>query len=111
MTAGRSWEYFVDALGSHGFVDTGGIFTTLPGTATGINNSGQIVGSFGLYSGGSFTPINVPGASSTAAIGIDNSGQIVGFFNLSMPQGFLYMGGTFTTIDVPGFCCTARPRD
>jgi uncharacterized membrane protein len=97
---------FVDAAGSHGFVDTGGTFTTLPGVATGINNSGQIVGAFGLYTGGSFTAINVPGASSTSAGGINNSGQIVGSFNFPMGQGFLDMGGGFTTVNVPGFCCT-----
>jgi hypothetical protein len=53
-----------------------------------INNAGQIVGSFGggvtsdgfLYSGGSFTQIDVPGATSTEAHGINNAGQIVGFF-------------------------------
>ena len=77
---------------------------TLPGVATGINNSGQIVGSFGLYSGGSFTAISVPGASSTFAEGINGNGQIVGSFN--MGQGFLDIGGSFTTINVPGFCCT-----
>ena len=47
---------FVDATGAHGFVDTGGSFTTIdvpenPGSAgiaaTGINNNGQIVGWFG----------------------------------------------------------------
>jgi probable HAF family extracellular repeat protein len=103
--SGQIVGYFVDALGSHGFVDTGGSFTTLPGVATGINNSGQIAGSFGLDTGGSFTAINVPGASSTSASGINNSGQIVGSFNFSM--GFLDIGGSFTTIDVPGFCCTS----
>ena len=50
--SGQIVGYFVDASGSHGFVDTGGTFTTLPGIATGINNSGQIVGTFGLDTGG-----------------------------------------------------------
>src|SRR5215471_7390242 len=58
--------------------------------AFGINNSGQIVGLFYdagntathgfLDTGGSFTTINVPGATSTYAYGINDSGQIVGYF-------------------------------
>jgi hypothetical protein len=54
--------------------------------AQGINNAGQIVGSFGDQAGvhgyldisGNFTTIDVPGASSTEALGTNNAGQIVG---------------------------------
>jgi probable HAF family extracellular repeat protein len=53
--------------------------------ATGINDSGQVVGyylqathSF-LLSDGSYTTLNVPNAQLTEAEGINNSGQIVGW--------------------------------
>jgi probable HAF family extracellular repeat protein len=96
-------------------------FTTIdvpgavPGStgAGGINNSGQIVGSFAagarthgfLDTGGSFTSIDVPGASGagTIASGINDAGQVVGYFQDSTTtHGFLDVGGSFTTIDVPG---------
>jgi len=98
---------YVDASGnSHGFLESGGSFTTIdyPGAngtfAVGINNAGQVVGSywFGsgsnhgfLESGGSFTTIDVPGASSTLAHGINDAGQVVGayFDDLGLTHGFL----------------------
>src|SRR6266566_5311528 len=86
----------------------------IPGStrAGGINNSGQIVGSFVagatthgfLDTGGSFTTIDVPGASGagTVASGINDAGQIVGHFQDSTTtHGFLKVGGSFTPIDVP----------
>ena len=112
----------------HGFLDTGGNFTQLdvPGLsglqqytiANGINDAGQIVGSYSdsqhlfmgqssqgfVYTGGNFTPLNVPGATNTAAYGINNLGQIVGTFSNSSlnSHGFLDTGGNFSQIDVPG---------
>jgi len=91
-------------------------FTTIDGPAAdsgettyafGINSAGDIVGAVGihgfLYSGGTFTPIDVPGAFSTAAEGINNNGQIVGSYRDSVgTHGFLYRDGSFTPIDVPG---------
>src|SRR5262249_49936378 len=75
------------------------------------NNAGQIVGVFStaavaqtgyLETGGVFTTIAVPGATSTWATGINDAGQIVGVFsNVSGEHGFLYTGGVFTTIDFP----------
>src|SRR6266446_696148 len=92
-------------------IDVPGAFST---AALGINNAGQIVGSFNqgvhgfLDAGGSFTQIDVPfpfcrfpGACFTEASGINNAGQIVGSFGLLDP-GFLLTGGSFTQIDVPG---------
>jgi probable HAF family extracellular repeat protein len=35
---------YTDSTGTHGFLDTNGVFTTLPFVPTGINNVGQIVG-------------------------------------------------------------------
>jgi probable HAF family extracellular repeat protein len=90
-----------------GFLDTDGTFSTMDLAAFGINDSGQIAAGSGvLNADGSFTPINVPGASSTTAFGINNSGQIVGsyedFDECGPLHGFLYSDGSFTTIDVPG---------
>ena len=53
---------FVDDMGIHGVLDTGGVLT----------------------------PIDVPGASRTEAFGINDKGQIVGFFdNATGEHGFL----------------------
>jgi len=81
--------------------------------AYGINDSGQIVGSFFdagnttthgfVNTGGSFTTIDVPGATRTAAYGINHSGQIVGWFRDALgDHGFVDAGGSFTTINAPG---------
>jgi probable HAF family extracellular repeat protein len=78
----------------------------------GINDSGQIVGSFldghrppqgFLFSDGMFSVINVPGALLTEIYGINNLGQMVGVADIysSGQRGFLYSGGVFTTIDDP----------
>jgi probable HAF family extracellular repeat protein len=89
-----------------------------------INNSGQVVGAFVDSAGAShgflrsadgtsLTAIDVPGATSTAAVSINNSGWIVGFFVTSgtiisvVPfpgtHGFrLAPDGTLTIIDAPG---------
>ena len=82
-------------------------------SANGMNNSGQIVGSYADSAGhthgfldtrGSFSTINVPGATSTSANGINNFGDIVGNFvdNKGMEHGFLDHHGHFTNIDAPG---------
>jgi probable HAF family extracellular repeat protein len=66
--------------------------------AYGINDEGQIVGNFSnstgehgfLDVGGSFTQIDVPGATSTDVFGINDAGQIVGrFFLNSVSLGFV----------------------
>ena len=83
--------------------------------ATGINNSGVIVGVYEdqngndhgfLDKGGVFTTLDVPGGAGffTDAFGINNAGQVVGQyftadFNLS---GFVYSDGVFTTLQHPG---------
>ena len=107
---------------SHGFLYANGAFTIIdvPGAsytfANGINNTGQIVGSFeknGVHgfieTRGTFSTIDVPGVSapggrrvSTVATGINDAGHIVGFFdNINGVYGFLDADGVFSTIQ-PG---------
>jgi hypothetical protein len=85
------------------------IFTTLDGVvATGINDLGDIVGSYVgssyLYSGGAYTAITTPGRNlSIEAWGINNARQIVGAYSSgTVLHGFLLSGGRYTNIDVPG---------
>ncbi len=79
--------------------------------AYGVNDAGQIVGSFAsngapggvhgfLYSGGTFSQINVPGGAYTEAFGINNAGQIVGWYQVDGGGqfGFLDTGGSFSQI-------------
>jgi len=122
---------------SHGFLrDTAGNFTTIddPNMATnsngnrgtqpsGINNLGQIVGSYTDAAGfhgfirsptGVFTTIDDPNANpgTTSVNGINNLGMIVGTFTDS--SGFHSFirsadGSMYTTIDYPsGFVTNAR---
>jgi uncharacterized membrane protein len=111
----------VGSDGYSGFLLNGGSLTPIqvPGvistTPHGMNDNGQIVGSYPLgagdhgflYSAGRFTTFDVPGAAAegTLALGINNAGQIVGWYggrgNISV-HGFVLINGTYTTIDAPG---------
>jgi len=90
--------------------------------ANGINDAGQVVGSFidtsnqehgFVWSGGKFITIDYPGAYLTIASGINNAGQIVGAFGSIQGrgpnQGFLLsgIGGSFSPIVYPGAITTA----
>jgi hypothetical protein len=119
---------YVDAIGTtHGFLRSGGSYTTLdvPGStftvANGINASGQIVGAYYdpasdkrygfLLSGGSYTTLDVAGSTLTAATGINDAGQIVGhYFTPGVTHGFLLSGGSYTTFDVPDSNNVTRPN-
>jgi len=82
----------------------------------GINNKGDVVGSYRdggdlfyhgfLLSGGVFTTIDYPSAYSTSAEGINDAGDIVGTYCPVQvpcePTGFLLHNGIMTTIRVPG---------
>jgi uncharacterized membrane protein len=92
--AGQIVGDYQDAAGPHGYIFSGGIFTTLDdpfgvkGTiATGINDTGQIVGFYidagGLRhgfidNGGTYTNIEYPGSTQTFVEGINASGVVVG---------------------------------
>src|SRR5262245_14279555 len=82
-------------------------------TAYGINSSGQIVGSYRdvsgathgyLYSGGTYTTLDVPAATVTEARAINDLGQIVGTYtDAGGTHNFLYSGGSYATLaDLPG---------
>ena len=76
-------------------------------SATGINNSGQIVGQYEyagphcyLLSGGAYTSFNyLPGGDDTYPTGINDSGQIVG---MDIQLSFLLSGGNYSSIAYPG---------
>ncbi|HEU4769203.1 MAG TPA: PEP-CTERM sorting domain-containing protein [Pyrinomonadaceae bacterium] len=102
------------------------VFINHPGAVAtevrGINNSGQMVGSFldssGRFHGflldrvgGTFTTIDVSGAANTLLFGINNNGQMVGTFGDSLSgitRGFLLnaSGSTAIPFDVPGALAT-----
>lgn len=111
----------------HGFLYSGGIFTTLDdpnatsgSEATGINNLGRIVGGYDLNTpgdghvfdgahgfldaGGAFTEIDFPSAVNTTPHKINDRGGIVGVYRLSdtIAHGFTDLGGTLAMLDVPG---------
>ncbi|MGB7758417.1 MAG: hypothetical protein WBL61_01230, partial [Bryobacteraceae bacterium] len=75
---------------------------------TGINNSGQIVGDYAfggcggfLYSAGTYTDIDYPGAGKTCVTGINDAGVIVGWYSEGSVAGwgFLWSAGQYTTIN------------
>ncbi|MBZ5599151.1 MAG: hypothetical protein LAN83_12605 [Acidobacteriia bacterium] len=53
---------------------------------------------------GTYTQIDVPGATATFVEGIDTAGDVVGYYadSSSTYHGFLLSSGTYTTIDPPG---------
>ena len=94
---------------------------TLPGPASAINNSLQIVGQFPgtflptpqgylyvasgyIYQSRTVTTLNVPGITgATGPTGISNTGTVVGYYNAgSTLHGFVYTSGAYTLLDVPG---------
>jgi uncharacterized membrane protein len=104
---GYYWYYDnKNGWNEYAFLYDQGTFTTLdvPGSeytyASGINDSGQIVGYYYdaifpynhgfLLDQGSYTTLDVPGAGFTNANGINASGQIVGwYYDAAGQHGFL----------------------
>jgi probable HAF family extracellular repeat protein len=102
----------VGSSSAGGFLLSGGTYSPLSFSPSGINDSNQIVGGNTLYSGGSYTTLTVPirGATNTIAYGINNSGHIVGSYGFVDPNhiswptsiGFLLSGGQYTSLGVMG---------
>ena len=116
--SGQIVGYYQNGTGQHGFLLSGGIYTTIDdpsgGTtfANGINAAGQIIGFYTdasnkthgfLYNPNSSTPyttVDYPLAKfNTELWGINDTGQIVGTYD--GVNSFLYSGGTFTTLVDP----------
>ncbi len=88
----------------------------MPSGPSGVNDSGQIVGSWQdtttgalhgyFYDGTTYTPLDYPGAANTEAVGINNDGVISGFYygvgSDLFPHGFIYSNGIFTSLTYPG---------
>jgi probable HAF family extracellular repeat protein len=106
------------------FLYFNGSFTTidLPGNPTGMNNLGDIVGTFGsftnsslgeqgfLYSHGKVTVIDYPNSFNTQLGGINDFEQIVGWFydNTGSYHGFVYGNGAYSNpINFPGAAFTS----
>jgi uncharacterized membrane protein len=122
--AGQVVGYYYDGSQYSGFLLSGGDFSPFqaPGShgytaASGINSSGQIVGTFGsgpnnlsdakgfLRSGSSYTTIDVLGSLGTEARGINDQAQVVG--TLLAPRtgvlfAFLLSGGSYITFGLRG---------
>ncbi len=96
-------------------------YVTLPSNvnsqATGINDSGEIVGflmptastSVGFIdNGGKVTELSVPGSTFTQILGVNNEGEMVGDFvdSNGVMHGFTYQNGQFGVVDVPGATST-----
>ena len=123
-SSGQMAGTYVDATNQifHGFFYDGATFHTIDAAgavetyATGIHDSGEIVGYYydGSHShgytlvGSTLTTFDYPGATDTYTGHINNSGQLVGFYRDSggHNHGFELSGGVFTTIDVPGSTAT-----
>ncbi len=81
--------------------------------ALGVDNSGDIVGTYAdssggthgfLLSNGTYITIDYPGVQNTELFGINDQGQIVGYTNSIPPISFLYntASQTFTLVSFPG---------
>jgi uncharacterized membrane protein len=92
-----------DTLINHGFLYANGQYSTIdvPGAvstiASGINDSGEIVGSFfdGTHThgfvdqNGMFSQIDISGAADTYVNAVNNNGMIAGSFTSDTAHGFI----------------------
>lgn len=81
-----------------------------PTYAYGLNNRGEVVGSYKdhlgthgfTYKDGVMTPIDAPGASYTSAYDINDDGTIGGYYSVGAgASGFLLNGTTFASVNHP----------
>lgn len=117
-TLGQCQDYYGVV---EGWIKTGASYVTVsyPGAisnatdAKGLNDEGQVVGTYELpsgtlsgylLSGGSYTQVNPFNSAGSEATGINNAGDIAGVYcqgNCAL-VGFLQSGSNVTTIAVPG---------
>jgi hypothetical protein len=99
---------FATAQGTYQQVDYPGAAAT---ECMGINNAGEITGSYqdsaGVYhgfllSGGTYSSINYPAAQETSLYRINDVGQIVGVANGSFSFVYNEADQTFTNVNFPG---------
>jgi uncharacterized membrane protein len=126
---------YIDSAGNkHGFLLSGGTFTTIdfPGAlgtvARGINSQGDIVGfhidTAGLAGGGDrgfllqqgvFTDMNYPGHMNTMPARINDAGQIVGCYHdtdtMGTMHGIMFSDGNFSERSTPGSMNTGVTPD
>jgi uncharacterized membrane protein len=114
-------DYYVSSEDTNiGFLYKNGTFTDIPGpagsltaVASGINNNGDIVGSYEdssflwhgfLLRGTTYTTLDAPDSTDTDAHGIDNKGNIVLNSGAGSCAGcaWLFNGKTYKKINVPG---------
>ena len=124
-TSGQIVGDYVDASGYFSsYIETGGVYSSLQDpngyfdstSLTGINDKGQIVGTYTAPSdgqfgigksfvdtGGVFTDFSVPGVFATHPTSINNAGQIAGYTEgiYGGEQGFVDTGGIIETVSVP----------
>jgi hypothetical protein len=113
--SGQTVGYVYDGMRGHGVLVPGGTIDAPGGSSTsadGINNAGEIVGTFtdaahvqhGFVrdTSGGFKTIDPPGSRGTNLLGINNAGQIVGWFSDTRTQnGFLGTPRDFELIIAP----------
>jgi hypothetical protein len=105
--------FLLDANGNYSTIDPPGSTETV---SNGINDIGQIVGTFRDYRrhgylrepNGNFVTFDYPGSTETRAYGINNKSEIVGYYvDSSGTHGFLRSpSGVFTSTDYPGALTT-----
>ena len=116
--AGQIVGDYEDSTGEHGFLYSGGTYTTLndplgtDGTfASGINDAGHIVGYYYdssgtahgfLYSDGTYTTLDDPlGTRAPMRFGINDAGQIVGFYYDSSGSGHGFLANPSSSTTPP----------
>lgn len=117
---GVVWDYYFVRSSPGVFYN---VYPPSNGAPNGINNNGQLVGSYmdatgrwHAYVGDSSDTIDYPGASGTSGSGINDSGVIAGAYGIRIPidnnswtykeYGFTYDGSNFTSIEYPGTITT-----
>lgn len=105
-------------VGTSAFTDINALLpANINSQATGVNNTGEVVGFYqngaGNFSaftdiGGAIKSFEALGSLSTQALGVNDLGQIVGDYVdvVGVMHGFLDTGGLFITIDLPGSTAT-----